>query len=265
MKPTVPQLLRDAAGGRSIGQRPISQRPIRIGFSRSFQDEIRLSSLLKSLNSLYRPALSGIGGAIVAAALPKGLLGRSQAVRQRILIPPFGGSIPPAPASIYPIISGTFCIVGFFILNAVTCRILNVCCQLVRQHMSVALPGSRQHAGLGTLRVTGVALAHNVLRQRCPRDSDLFMQLDMGQLIAHERRYLADVPAPPRELGCPPIRKQGSCDSGYRDVADPRYQLTILPVFLYDFLRSPTAADSARRFMRESLCRQLPVCGAKPT
>ena len=26
-------------------------------------------------------------------------MGRSQAVRQRILIPPFGGSIPPAPAS----------------------------------------------------------------------------------------------------------------------------------------------------------------------
>src|SRR6266478_1279177 len=133
MKPTVPQLLRGATGGR-----PTTERPIRTAPSCSIQHEIRVSSLLKMLNSLYRPALSGIGGAIAAEPLPKGLLGRSQAVRQRILIPPFGGSIPPAPASIYPIISGTFCIVGFFILNAVTCRILNVCCQLVRQHMSVA-------------------------------------------------------------------------------------------------------------------------------
>src|SRR3954447_24897483 len=33
-------------------------------------------------------------------ALPRSSVGRSQAVRQRILIPPFGGSIPPAPASI---------------------------------------------------------------------------------------------------------------------------------------------------------------------
>ena len=70
-----------------------------MGISCSFQGEIRALGLLKSLNSLYRPALSGIGGAVAASSLPKGLLGRSQVVRQRILIPPFGGSIPPAPAS----------------------------------------------------------------------------------------------------------------------------------------------------------------------
>ena len=28
---------------------------------------------------------------------------------------------------------------------------------------------------------------------------------------------------PPSEFGCPSIRKQGSCNSGFRDVADPRY------------------------------------------
>src|SRR5882724_2358193 len=95
MKPTVPQLLRGATG-----RRPTTERPIRTAPSCSIQHEIRVSSLLKMLNSLYRPALSGIGGAIAAEPLPKGLLGRSQAVRQRILIPPFGGSIPPAPASL---------------------------------------------------------------------------------------------------------------------------------------------------------------------
>jgi hypothetical protein len=35
----------------------------------------------------------------VAAKVSQAQLGRSQAVRQRILIPPFGGSIPPAPAT----------------------------------------------------------------------------------------------------------------------------------------------------------------------
>jgi hypothetical protein len=35
----------------------------------------------------------------LARLFPVQVLGRSQAVRQRILIPPFGGSIPPAPAS----------------------------------------------------------------------------------------------------------------------------------------------------------------------
>jgi hypothetical protein len=34
----------------------------------------------------------------VLATYARTRMGRSQAVRQRILIPPFGGSIPPAPA-----------------------------------------------------------------------------------------------------------------------------------------------------------------------
>jgi hypothetical protein len=94
MKAGLSQLLMGAAGGRLIRKRAVG-----IGVSRALQGEIRRFSRLKSPTSLYRPALSGIGGATVAARLPNGLLGRSQAVRQRILIPPFGGSIPPAPAS----------------------------------------------------------------------------------------------------------------------------------------------------------------------
>src|SRR5579883_661006 len=62
------------------------------------------SSLLKWLVSPYRPAVSERAAAASAMACVRGQLGRSQAVRQRILIPPFGGSIPPAPASsIYPL------------------------------------------------------------------------------------------------------------------------------------------------------------------
>jgi hypothetical protein len=60
--------------------------------------EIRASSLLKWLNSLYRPTLPPKGRAATVPRFPDSLLGRRQVVRQWILIPPFGGSIPPAPA-----------------------------------------------------------------------------------------------------------------------------------------------------------------------
>ena len=55
--------------------------------------------LLKWPNSPYRPAVPGKTARASRRAPRTGLLGRSQAVRQRILIPPFGGSILPAPAN----------------------------------------------------------------------------------------------------------------------------------------------------------------------
>jgi hypothetical protein len=66
---------------------------LRVRFHRKWS-----SSLLKWLNSLYRPALpEGIRGRTRPAAFQTAL-GRRQVVRQWILIPPYGGSNPPAPA-----------------------------------------------------------------------------------------------------------------------------------------------------------------------
>src|SRR5580704_1354347 len=61
---------------------------------------IHPSSLLKRLDSLYRPARpDGIRRDSLSRRLPDRQMGRRQVVRQWILIPPYGGSNPPAPAS----------------------------------------------------------------------------------------------------------------------------------------------------------------------
>ncbi len=45
------------------------------------------------------------GGNVAMVRPPTAPVGRSQAVRQRILIPPFGGSIPPAPANLLELLT----------------------------------------------------------------------------------------------------------------------------------------------------------------
>ena len=63
------------------------------------QPEFLAPRLLKWLNSLYRPALPEESAEGWSRRFPDSLMGRRQVVRQWILIPPYGGSNPPAPAS----------------------------------------------------------------------------------------------------------------------------------------------------------------------
>src|SRR4051794_13230109 len=80
------------------GARPVSV-PLESSQGRT-PDFIRnpADRLLKWFNSLYRPALPEGSADQPVRRFPDGLLGRRQVVRQGILIPPCGGSNPPAPA-----------------------------------------------------------------------------------------------------------------------------------------------------------------------
>src|SRR5262245_2569930 len=91
-------------------------------------------------------------------------MGRSQVVRQRILIPPFGGSSPPAPArqSInQQLLSGVLIFCDVDILNVILRLILIIRCRRVRQPMSVTLASCREralHCALGIALISLLAL-----------------------------------------------------------------------------------------------------------
>ena len=148
---------RAAARGKAVPARAAPERDIIIRRPNRPGRFRRKSSLglLKWPNSPYRPALSENRVRRQASA-PSGigLLGRSQAVRQRILIPPFGGSIPPAPASNYPVDSGTSENWAFLIPNGSHTAIPNVCWRSVPQPYGISeaigqLRGSTLSAKVG--------------------------------------------------------------------------------------------------------------------
>ena len=105
--PRNPYSLNSPGGGIRGGIRP-RQQPGALCFGPEWRRScLRNGPLLKCRNQRtplkwrgtpYRPAVL-MRNPRYPAAVSKSLLGRSQAVRQRILIPPFGGSIPPAPAN----------------------------------------------------------------------------------------------------------------------------------------------------------------------
>jgi hypothetical protein len=107
-----------------------------------------------------------------------------------------------------------------------------------------------------TVTISGGSLWVRLLRVR---DLNLLRGRLEGERSRENGGSWRSVRTRPRELDCPSIRKQGSCDSGYRAVADPRYQI-------YDFVRHSTICYAGLRCL-PSPCEhkiQSPISDVAP-